>query len=93
HTPDTLHITFVSCTDPLINLNNDKWLLQGTAILINGVPAGYYTLDNNLADFTLFREFKDLWGNILIKLPSEPIAIRTINGRPVKDTRFARTFS
>ncbi len=93
HTPDTLHITFVPCTDPLINLNNEKWLLQGTAILINGVPAGYYTLDNNLADFTLFKEFKDLWGNILIKLPSEPIAIRTINGRPVKDTRFARTFS
>ncbi|KYK31735.1 MAG: hypothetical protein AYK19_16335 [Theionarchaea archaeon DG-70-1] len=89
---DTI-ILFLSVTDPYIMLHNEKWNLEGTAILINGIPAGYYIKEGNLADLNLFREFKNLWGNILIKLPSENISIRTINGRPVKDTRFARTFS
>lgn len=92
-TTDKLHILFLPVTDPYIVLHNDKWQLKGTAILINGVPAGYYTTDQGQADLHLFKEFKDYWGNILVKLPSKTAAIRTINGRPVKDTRFARTFS
>ncbi len=86
-------ILFLPISDPYVALNNKKWNLEGTAILINGVPAGYYTLDDNMADLTLFKEFKDYWGNILVKLPLESTSIRTINGRPAKDTRFARAFS
>lgn len=90
--PEELHISFLPVTDPYIVLHNSTWNLEGTAILVNGTPAGYYTVEENLADLHLFKEYKEVWGNILVKLPSETISIRTINGRPVKDTRFARTF-
>jgi hypothetical protein len=89
---EDVSILFLPISDPYIALNK-KWDLEGTAILIDGVPAGYYTLDGNMADLTLFKEFKDYWGNILVKLPLESTSIRTINGRPAKDTRFARAFS
>jgi Lhr-like helicase len=88
---DECNITFLPITDPYIAINNKKWLLKGTAILINGNPAGYYTLEENQADLNLYKRFKEYWGNILVSFPSENIAIRTINGRPVKNTRFART--
>jgi Lhr-like helicase len=88
HTPDDVNILFVSATDPYIVFH--QWAVEGTAILINGIPAGYYTTEDNQADLTLYKEFKDLWGNILVRLPSE--TIRTINGKPIKDTRFARAF-
>lgn len=91
--PEEPRIQLLSVTDPYVVLHNEKWLLEGTAILINGVPAGYFIVDNGLADLTLFREYKDYWGMILVKLPSENVSIRTINGRSVKDTRFARAFS
>ncbi len=90
---DETIFSFLPVTDPLVVIHNEKWLLEGTAILVNGSPAGYYTLDKDQADLNLFKEFKPLWGSILVKLPSENISIRTINGRPVKDTRFARAFS
>jgi Lhr-like helicase len=86
-------ILFLDETDPFIKLHNKKWNISGTAIIINGIPAGYYTTDENQADLILYKEFKEYWGNILVKLPSENIVIRSVNKRPVKDTRFARTFS
>jgi len=92
-TPDEHAILFLPVTDPYVLIHKREWSLEGTGIFINGEPAGYYTLEDNLADLTLYKEFKDFWGNILVKLPSESVAIRTINGRPVKDTRFARAFS
>lgn len=92
HTTNTVQTLFLPVTDPYIVLHNE-WQLKGTAILINGVPAGYYTVDQGQADLHLFKEFKDYWGNILVDLSSKTTSIRTINKRPVKDTRFARTFS
>jgi hypothetical protein len=92
-TPDEHTILFLPVTDPYVLIHKKEWSLEGTGIFINGEPAGYYTLEDSLADLTLYKEFKDFWGNILVKLPSESVAIRTINGRPVKDTRFARAFS
>jgi hypothetical protein len=79
--------------DPYIRIHKDSWDVEGTTILVNGIPAGYYTLEDNQADLYLFKEFKDLWGTILVKIPSENISLRSINGRPAKDTRFARAFS
>lgn len=90
---EDITIIFLPVTDLYITVHNQEWLCEGTAILLNGLPAGYYTLKDNLADLNLFKEFKDFWGNILVKLPSENISISTVNGRPVKDTRFARAFS
>lgn len=91
--PDEPHILFLPENDPYIRIHKDSWNVEGTTILVNGIPAGYYILENNQADLYLFKEFKDLWGTILIKIPSENISLRSINGRPAKDTRFARAFS
>lgn len=88
-----VNILFLPVSDPYVVLHNETWLLEGTAILINGAPAGYYTVEGTQADLNLFKQLKEYWGNILVKLPSENISIHTINGRPVKDTRFARSFS
>lgn len=86
-------IVFLDETDPFIALHNTTWNISGTAIMVNGLPAGYYTLDQNQADLILYKEFKEHWGNILVKLPLKDIVIRSVNKKPVKDTRFARTFS
>ena len=91
--PDEPHILFLPVDDPYIRIHKDSWDVEGTTILVNGIPAGYYTLEDNQADLYLFKEFKDLWGTILVKIPSENISLRSINGRPAKDTRFARAFS
>jgi hypothetical protein len=91
--PEEDSILFLPDTDPYIILHNKEWSLQGTIILVNGAPVGYYTTEDNQADLHLFKEYKDYWGTILVKLPSEHISIRTINGRPIKDTRYARAFS
>lgn len=87
------HILFLSVDDPYLRIHNSTWKVEGIAILVNGMPAGYYTLEDTQADLYLFKEFKELWGTILVKIPSEKITLRTINGRPAKDTRFARAFS
>jgi Lhr-like helicase len=91
--PEEDSILFLPDTDPYVILHNKEWSLQGTIILVNGIPAGYYTTEDNQADLHLLKEYKDYWGTILVKLPSEHISIRTINGRPIKDTRYARAFS
>jgi Lhr-like helicase len=91
--PEEPSILFLSVNDPYIRIHNETWNIEGTAILVNGTPAGYYTVEDNQADLYLFKEFKDFWGTILVKIPSENISLRTINGRPAKDTRFARAFS
>lgn len=91
--PEEDSILFLPDTDPYSILHRQEWPLKGTIILVNGIPAGYYTTEDSQADLYLFKEYKDYWGTILVKLPSEHISIRTINGRPSKDTRFARAFS
>ncbi|MGC1122609.1 MAG: hypothetical protein WBA22_16110, partial [Candidatus Methanofastidiosia archaeon] len=91
--PEEDSILFLYDTDPYIVLHRQEWSLQGMIILVNGSPAGYYTTEDSQADLYLFKDYKDYWGTILVKLPSEHISIRTINGRPSKDTRFARAFS